>query len=105
MKLKLHWQERYEVVREFPSFELCTEEYPELELEIMDVYNARTAEEQARALGDLEYKMHQTESGERGETIFEMVEPYSFDLYQDAQVYPITEEIGSLVVTKEEEEE
>ena len=105
MKLKLHWQEKYEVVREFPSFELCTEKYPELELEILDVYNARTAEEQARALDGLEYKMHQTKTGDRGETIFEMVEPYSFDLYQDAKVYPITEEIGSLVVTKEEEEE
>jgi len=48
--------------------------------------------------------MHQTQVGERGETIFEMVEPYGFDLYQDSKVYPITEEVGSLVVTTEEEE-
>ena len=88
MKLKLHWQEKYEVVREFPSFELSNEEYTELELEIMDIYNARS-----------------TETGDRAEPIFEMVEPYSFDLYQDAKVYPITEEIGSLVITSEEEEE
>lgn len=104
MKLKLHWQEKYEVVREFPSFELCTEKYPELELELLDVYNARSAEEQYKALDNLEYKMHQTEVGERGETIFEMVEPYGFEMYQDAKVYPVTEEIGSLVITQEEEE-
>ena len=60
MKIKLHWQERYEVVREFPSFELCTEQYPELELEVLDVYNARTADEREKALDNLEYKMHQT---------------------------------------------
>lgn len=104
MKLKLHWQEKYEVVREFPSFELCTEKYPELELEALEVYNARTEDERQKALDQLEYKMHQTQVGERGETIFEMVEPYGFDLYQDSKVYPITEEVGSLVVTTEEEE-
>ena len=100
MKLKLHWQEKYEVVREFPSFELCTEKYPELELEILDVYNARTAEEQARALDGLEYKMHQTQP-EGGETIFEMVGPYDSDKYKMSEIH-VVDEIGSFELAEEE---
>jgi hypothetical protein len=75
MKLRLHWTEQYEVIKEYPSFELDSQEYPELELEMLQVHNAGSLQEQQQALGDLEYKMHHTEN-ERGETIFSMVEPF-----------------------------
>ena len=73
MKLRLHWAERYEVVREFPSFELDSEEFPELELEMLQVYSAASPQERNIALAELEEKMHQTTS--QGETIFSMVGP------------------------------
>ena len=44
MKLKLHWAEKYEVVREFPSFVLDSKKFPELELEMLQVYNAGSLE-------------------------------------------------------------
>ena len=50
MKLRLHWAERYEVVREFPSFELDSEEFPELELEMLQVHNAKSQQERNIAL-------------------------------------------------------
>lgn len=73
MKLRLHWAERYEVVREFPSFELDSEEFPELELEMLQVHNAASQQERNIALAGLEEKMHQTTS--HGETIFSMIGP------------------------------
>ncbi len=75
MKLRLHWAEKFEVVREYPSFEIDSEEFPELELEMMKVYNASTASERDIALADLEHKMRHTTT-ERGEVIFSMVEPF-----------------------------
>ena len=103
MKLKLHWAERYEMVREFPTFELDSEQFPELELEMLDVYKAVTAREQHEALDALEYKMHHTTMGERGETIFEMFGPYDHDKFEQSQVHTIGNEIGSFVITEGEE--
>jgi len=101
MKLKLHWLERSEVVREYPSFTLSAEQYPELELELHQVYRAKTEQEQEHALAELEYKMHHTQAGERGETIFEMVGPYNS--YDESVVYPITEEAGSFRITEDKD--
>ena len=53
MKLRLHWAEKYEVVREFPSFELDSEHFPELELEMLQVHNAGSAPERMQALDAL----------------------------------------------------
>ncbi len=78
MKLRLHWAERYEVVREFPTFELDSKEYPELELEMLQVHNAGSLQDRNIALADLEYKLRHTPT-ERGEAIFSMVEPYTSD--------------------------
>ncbi len=75
MKLRLHWAEKYEVVREYPSFEIDSEEFPELELEMLKVHNASTSTERDIALADLEHKMRHTTT-ERGEVIFSMVEPF-----------------------------
>jgi len=75
MKLRLHWAEQYEVVREYPSFELDSKEFPELELEMLQIHNAGNASDRSAALADLEHKMHHTKT-ERGVTIFSMVEPY-----------------------------
>ena len=68
MKLKFHWAEKYEVVREYPSFEVSSEDFPELELEMLQVYNASNITERSKALDALEYKMHQVqpEGGGRG---------------------------------------
>ena len=99
MKIKLHWTERSEVVREYPSFTISAEQYPELELELQDVYKASSEQEQQQALDNLEYKMHHTQVGERGETIFEMVGPYNS--YEESIVYPIVEAAGSFKITEE----
>ncbi len=99
MKLTLHWSERSEVVREYPAFTLSTHQFPELELEIQQVHRARTAQEEKEALDQLEYKMHHTTAGERGETIFEMMGPYNS--YSESIVYPIMDSEGSLQVTGE----
>jgi hypothetical protein len=99
MKLKLHWSERSEIVREYPAFTLTTQQFPELELEIQQVHRARTAQEEKAALDHLEYKMHHTTSGERGETIFEMMGPYNS--HSESIVYPIVDSEGSLQVTEE----
>ncbi len=105
MKLHLCWAEKYEVVREYPPVEIDSEKFPELELELLDVYNAQSHQEQQQALDNLEHKMHQTEVGERGETIFEMVEPYSHDLYKESVVYPLSEEEGGFKMFEKEEED
>ena len=101
MKLRLHWAEKYEVVREFPTFEIDSQEYPELELEMLKVHNASTISERDIALADLEYKMRHTTT-ERGEVIFSMVEPYICDTDQ-AVVHTIgDEDCGFFQITEEE---
>ncbi len=105
MKLHLCWAEKYEVVREYPPVEIDSEKFPELELELLDVYNAQSHQEQQQALDNLEHKMHQTGVGERGETIFEMVEPYSHDLCKESVVYPLSEEEGGFNMFQKEEED
>ena len=54
MKLKIHWAERYETVRVYPSFELNSEQFPELELEMLQVHNAGSISAQEHALAALE---------------------------------------------------
>ena len=102
MKLRLHWSEKYEMVREYPSFELDSERFPELELEMMKVCNAPTLKDRNIALSDLEYKMHQVQP-EGGETIFEMFGPHDADKYEDSILYNIgDEDCGSIQLTEEE---
>lgn len=100
MKLRLRWAEKYEVVREYPSFEVSSEDFPELELEMLQVYNASNITERSKALDALEYKMHQVQP-EGGETIFELLGPY--DDYDKSEVFTISDEIGSFKLTAEEE--
>lgn len=99
MKLRLHWSEKYEMVREYPSFELDSQKFPELELEMVQVHNAGSISQRDTALGSLEYKMQHTKTGERGETIFQMVAPHSD--FTAAQTHPLTEDIGGLVLSEE----
>ena len=102
MKLRLHWAERYEVLRKFPTFELDSQEYPELELEMLQVHNAGSLQDRNSALEDLEYKMRHTPT-ERGEAIFSMVEPYIADR-NHAVVHTIgDEDCGFFQVTEEED--
>jgi hypothetical protein len=62
MKIKLHWQEESLMVRTYPSFVLDSKEFPELELEIQNVYEAQQAKEELdKPLDDLLYKMQTTE--------------------------------------------
>ena len=75
MKLKLHWTERYETVREFPPFELDSEQFPELEMQMLAVHNAGSLGQQQEALQQLEYGMNNVVT-ERGETIMQMVGPW-----------------------------
>jgi len=96
MKLRLHWSEKYEMVREYPTFELDSEKFPELELEMMQVCSAGSYDAQTQALADLEYKMHHTKP-QRGESIFQMVGPY--EKFKESVVYPISDEEGFLNVT------
>ena len=102
MKLRLHWAERYEVLRKFPTFELDSQEYPELELEMLQVHNAGSLQDRNSALEDLEYKMRHTTT-ERGEAIFSMVEPYICDS-KHAEVHTIGDEDGGFFQVTEEEE-
>jgi hypothetical protein len=100
MKLRLRWAEKYEVVREYPSFEVNSEDFPELELEMLQVYNASNITERSKALDALEYKMHQVQP-EGGETIFELLGPY--DDYDKSEVFTISDEVGAFKLTSEEE--
>ena len=101
MKLRLHWAERYEVLRQFPTFELDSKEYPELELEMLQVHSAGSLTERNIALEDLEYKMRHTTT-DRGEVIFSMVEPYIADT-NHAVVHAIgDEDCGFFQLTEEE---
>jgi hypothetical protein len=100
MKMRLHWQEKYEVVREYPAFELDSEQFPELELEMLQVYNAGSLDERSEALGNLEHKMHHTKDNKRGETIFEMLGP--FNALESAEVYPVSDFERRLSICEEE---
>ena len=101
MKLRLHWAEKYEVVREYPSFEIDSQEYPELELEMLKVYNAPTASDRNIALADLEHKMRHTPTP-RGEVIFSMVEPYTCNR-DESVVHTIgDEDCGCFQITEED---
>ena len=102
MKLRVNWAEKYEVIREFPSFVLDSNDFPELEMEMLQVHSAGSANERNQALDALEYKMHQVQP-EGGETIFEMFGPYDHDKFEMSEVHMVGEEIGSLVLTEEEE--
>jgi len=89
------------VVRQFPSFELNSKEYPELELEMLQVHNAGSLQDRNSALEDLEYKMRHTTT-ERGEAIFSMVEPYTTDTDQ-AVVHTVgDEDCGFFQLTEDE---
>ena len=99
MKLKLHWSEQYNVIRRFPTFELDSQKFPELELEMLQVYNAGSLGERERALGDLENKMHDTHPTDRGETIFSLVGPYQNGDFTTE--FLATDDHGSLVLTEE----
>jgi hypothetical protein len=101
MKLKIHWAEKYETVRVYPSFEVDSEDFPELELEMLQVHNAGSLEQRERALDALEYKMHQVQP-EGGETIFEMFGPYDPDKFNMSKIHTIGDEIGSFALTEEE---
>jgi|21_taG_2_1085346.scaffolds.fasta_scaffold00379_7 hypothetical protein len=62
MKIKLHWQEESLLVRTYPDFILDSKEFPELELEIQNVYEAqRGNQDLEKPLDDLIYKMETTE--------------------------------------------
>mgnify|MGYP003114578445 CR=1 FL=1 len=101
MKLQLNWFEKYEVIREFPAFELDSNDFPELEMEMLQVYHAGSAPERVQALDALEYKMHQSQI-DGGETIFEMFGPCDHDKFEQSKVYSISDEIGSFMLAEEE---
>lgn len=99
MKISLQWVETCVVttVREFPNFILDTEEFPELELEIQRIYDARDSITRGDALVDLEYKMH--EGGSRGETIIDIVT--SRDETGDVNIFSVAgEEEGFLRIAE-----
>tara|TARA_R100001443_G_scaffold99912_1_gene107135 strand:- start:4223 stop:4534 length:312 start_codon:yes stop_codon:yes gene_type:complete len=102
MKLRLHWAEKYEVVREYPSFELDSEEFPELELEMLQVHNAQNTRTRDIALANLEYKMHQIYP-EGGENVFQMFGPHDQEKYDQSVLYALDdEECGCIQLTTEE---
>ncbi len=101
MKLKIHWAEKYETVRVYPSFEVDSQDFPEIELEMLQVHNAGSLEQRERALDALEYKMHQVQP-EGGETIFEMLGPYDPDKFNMSEIHTLGDEIGSFALTEEE---
>ena len=75
MKLKFHWSDQCQAIRTFPTFELDSEKFPQLELEMLQVYNAGSLNDRERALNALATKMQGTPATSRGETIFSMVAP------------------------------
>ena len=102
MKLRLHWSEKYEVVREYPSFEIDSQKFPELELEMLHVHNAGSLQDRNVALADLEHKMHQVKS-QGGETIFEMFGPHDPDKYNNSTLHTMgDEDCGCIQLTEEE---
>lgn len=99
MKLRLHWAEKFETVRVYPSFEIDSQKFPELELEMLQVHSAGSLEQRAQALDALEYKMHQTQT-DGGETIFEMLGPYDHDKFEQSRTHAVTDEVGAFVLTE-----
>ena len=100
MKLRLHWAERFETVRVYPSFEIDSQDFPELELEMLEVHGAGSINQRAKALDALEYKMHQIQP-EGGETIFEMFGPCDHDKYKQSEIHTITDDGGAFVLTED----
>ena len=98
MKLRLHWAEKYETVRVYPSFEVDSQVFPELELEMLQVHNAGSIPQRDQALDALEYKMHHIRP-QGGETIFEMLGPCDHTKFEQSQTHTITDEVGSFVLT------
>jgi len=86
MKLKLYGVKNYEVLKKFPQFELDTERYPELELEIEAVVDA--------------YKRDDSEYGDLGaplETLIEKMWCTEVDINNgsfDNEAQSIMESIG-----------
>ena len=103
MKLKLHWAEKYETVRVYPSFEIDSEEFPQVELEMMQVHNAGSLAQRAQALDALEYKMHQTRLP-GGESIFEMFGPHDHDKFEASQTLAVNDDGGAFMLTEREEQ-
>ena len=103
MKLKLHWAEKYETVRVYPSFEVDSEEFPQIELEMLQVHSAGSLAQRAQALDALEHKMHQTHL-DGGETIFEMFGPYDKDRFEESKIHTVSDDGGAFVLTAEKEE-
>jgi len=102
MKLRLHWSEKYEVVREYPSFEIDSTDFPELELEMLQVHNAGSLQSRNTALADLEHKMHQVQN-KGGETVFEMFGPHDSEKYNASTLHTIDDECcGCIQLTEGE---
>ena len=98
MKIHLQWSEKFEVTRNFPVFELDSQEFPQLELEIQRIHEAaRDPQELEKALDNLEYKMHHThvagsmenESTGRGETIMDLVSPSPWNQRTEEEGEPV----------------
>ena len=102
MKLRLCWTEKYEVIRQYPPVEIDSQKFPQLELELFDVYNSHTSEEQSTAIENLQDKIRHIKTGKGGETIVEMVEPYSSDIYKESIVYPDNNSPGVFKMFEEE---
>ncbi len=100
MKLNIHWAEKYETVRVYPSFVVDSEEFPELELEMLQVHNAGSLQQREEALDALEYKMHQIQP-EGGETIFEMFGPHDHDKFKMSKIHTTTDEVGGFVLAEQ----
>jgi hypothetical protein len=98
MKLKLHWAERFETIREYPSFELNSDEHPELEMEMLAVHSAGSLDHRRQALQQLEYSMNHTTT-ERGETIMQMFGPW--EEKDKSQAYRSLEDEGFLMLSEE----
>jgi len=98
MKLRLHWTEKYEMIRKYPSFELDSEKYPELELEMIQVQNAGSLGQQKEALHNLENKMNK--ANQRGETIMSLLGPWENE--EATQAYRSVLDEGFLALTEED---
>ena len=84
MKIRLHWTEEYQTVRKYPAFTLDTKEYPQLELEVQNIYDAyTTGTDMKGSLGTLMEKMHNT----KVECIYEDSEPASVDIISIIEPY------------------
>ena len=100
MKLRLHWIEKCEMLRRYPSFELDSEKYPELELEMVQVHNAGSLKQQTEALHNLETKLNNTT--QRGETIMSLFGPWENEEETFSPSYPPVLNEGFLMVSEED---